>query len=88
MFAICVLVRDEKSNYTMFRGDCFMKDKFVIRPRTTRSVTMTIRIDSETNDKLDELALKSNRSRNELINMSLRYAFENLEFIEEKKQPD
>ena len=57
-----------------------MKDKFVIKPKTTRSVTMTIRIDNEINEKLDELALKSNRSRNELINMSLLYAFENLEF--------
>ena len=62
-----------------------MKDKFVVKSKTTRSVTMTIRIDNETNEKLDELALKSNRSRNELINMSLRYAFENLEFVEEKK---
>jgi predicted transcriptional regulator len=62
-----------------------MKDKFVIKPRTARSVTMTIRIDSELNERLDELALKSNRSRNELINMSRRYAFENLEFIEENK---
>lgn len=59
------------------------KDKFVIKPKTTRSVTMTIRIDNEINEKLDNLALKSNRSRNELINMSLRYALENLEFIEE-----
>ena len=63
-----------------------MKEKFIIKPKTTRSVTMTIRIDSELNDKLDELALKSNRSRNELINLSLRYAFENLEFIEEKDE--
>jgi predicted transcriptional regulator len=47
---------------------------------------MTIRIDSETNKKLDELAIKSKRSRNELINMSLRYAFENLEFIEEQDE--
>jgi predicted transcriptional regulator len=61
-----------------------MKEKFIVKPKTTRSVTMTIRIDSETNDKLDELALRSNRSRNELINMSLRYAFENLEFAEEE----
>ncbi|MCL2488470.1 MAG: ribbon-helix-helix domain-containing protein [Oscillospiraceae bacterium] len=61
-----------------------MKEKFVIKPKTARSVTMTIRIDGETNDKLDELALKSNRSRNELINLSLRYAFENLEFIDEE----
>jgi len=63
-----------------------MKDKFVIKPKTTRSVTMTIRIDNEINEKLDELALKSNRSRNELINMSLRYAFENLEFIQDSKE--
>jgi len=62
-----------------------MKDKFVIKPKTSRSVTMTIRIDSELNEKLDELALKSNRSRNELINMSLRYALENLELICEDK---
>lgn len=62
-----------------------MDEKFVVKPKTTRSVTMTIRIDSELNDKLDELALKSNRSRNELINMSLRYAFQNLEFIEDTK---
>jgi len=62
-----------------------MKENFVVKPKTTRSVTMTIRIDSETSDKLDELALKSNRSRNELINLSLQYAFENLEFIEEDK---
>jgi len=61
-----------------------MKDKFVVKSKTARSVTLTIRIDSETGEKLDELALKSNRSRNELINMSLRYAFENLEFIEEQ----
>jgi predicted transcriptional regulator len=61
-----------------------MKEKFIVKSRVARSVTMTIRIDSETNDKLEELALKSNRSRNELINMSLRYAFENLEFVEQK----
>lgn len=60
-----------------------MKDKFIIKPKKTRSVTMTIRIDSEISDKLDELSLKSNRSRNELINMSLCYALENLEFVDE-----
>lgn len=47
---------------------------------------MTIRIDSELSEKLDELALKSKRSRNELINLSLRYAFDNLEFIEETEE--
>lgn len=63
-----------------------MKEKFIVTPKTTRSVTMTIRIDSELSEKLDELALKSNRSRNELINLSLRYAFDNLEFIEETEE--
>ena len=63
-----------------------MKDKFVVKQRTNKTVTMTIRIDEETNDKLDELALKSNRSRNELINLSLRYAFANLELIDGDKE--
>ncbi len=63
-----------------------MKDKFIVKPKTDRSVTMTIRIDSELNHELEELALKSNHSRNELINMSLRYAFKNIEFVEEDKQ--
>ena len=60
-----------------------MKEKFIIKPKTVPSVTMTVRISGELNDMLEGLALKSNRSRNELINMSLRYAFDNLEFIEE-----
>ena len=63
-----------------------MKEKFIVTPKTTRSVTMTIRIDSELSEKLDELSLKSKRSRNELINLSLRYAFDNLEFIEETEE--
>ncbi len=63
-----------------------MKEKFIVTPKTTRSVTMTIRIDGELSEKLDELALKSKRSRNELINLSLRYAFDNLEFIEETEE--
>jgi len=57
--------------------------KFVIKPKTSTSVTLTVRIDGEINDKLEELALKSNRSRNELVNMSLRYALENHQFIAE-----
>jgi len=84
MIAFCVLMRKGNAVYTESGGDCIMKDKFVIKPKTTRSVTMTIRINSELNDKLDELARKSHRSRNELINMSLQYALENLEFIDKQ----
>ncbi|MCL2253518.1 MAG: CopG family transcriptional regulator [Lachnospiraceae bacterium] len=60
-----------------------MKEKFIVTPKTERSVTMTIRIEKELNDELEGLALKSSRSRNELINMSLRYAMKNIEFIED-----
>ena len=86
LIAICVLLIIKKAKYTIFRGEFYMDEKFVVKPKTTRSVTMTIRIDKELNDKLEQLALKSNRSRNELINMSLKYAFDNLKFIDNKKE--
>jgi len=63
-----------------------MADKFIItpKPQTTneKSVTFTIRIDRELQDAYDQLAFSSNRSRNELINMALKYALQNLEFVE------
>lgn len=58
------------------------KNKFVVTPKNSKSVTMTIRIYPEVNYKLEELAKKSNRSRNELINKALQFAFNNLEFID------
>ena len=39
----------------------------------------SIRIKDETVDKLDEIAKKTNRSRNDLINMFMDYAIENHE---------
>ena len=61
-----------------------MNNKFVIRPKSedNEKVIMTIRIDKELQEKYDELAGKSNRSRNELICMALRFALENLEFAD------
>jgi predicted transcriptional regulator len=64
-----------------------MSSKFVVRPKQydskeDRSVIMTVRIDRKLQESYDDLANKSNRSRNELINMALQYAIENLEFIE------
>lgn len=41
--------------------------------------TFSIRIKEETVEKLDELSKKSNRSRNELINILLDFAIENCE---------
>lgn len=57
-----------------------MDKKFIITPKAEKTVTMTIRIEAETNRLLEELALQSGRSRNELINKALEFAFDNLEF--------
>lgn len=57
-------------------------NKFVITPKVERSVTFTIRLETELNDYIEEIAKKSGRSRNELINKALKFAFDNLEFNE------
>ena len=54
-------------------------NKFVITPKFEKSVTLTIRIDSELNSYIEDVARKSGRSRNELINKALKFAFDNLE---------
>ncbi|MBP3337147.1 MAG: ribbon-helix-helix protein, CopG family [Clostridia bacterium] len=59
-------------------------NKFIITPKPEKSVTLTIRIEAELNNYIEEIARKSGRSRNELINKALRYAFDNIEFDEEK----
>lgn len=63
-----------------------MDKKFIVKhkdlPKEDKSVTMTLRIERETQEQFDELSAKSNRSRNELMNMALRYALDNLEFID------
>ena len=42
---------------------------------------MTLRIEKELQEEFDRLAAKSDRSRNEVMCMALRYALEHLEFI-------
>lgn len=54
--------------------------KFIITPKVDKSVTLTIRIETELNNYIEDLAKKSGRSRNELINKALKYAFDNVEF--------
>lgn len=56
------------------------ENKFIITPKKDKATTLTIRIDKELNDKLDEISLKTNRSRNELINKALEFTFNNLDF--------
>lgn len=58
-------------------------EKFVVKPKEDKAVTMTIRIDRELQEKYNELSAKTNRSRNELIGMDLQYALDNME-IQEK----
>ena len=59
-----------------------MDKKFIVTPKTERSVTVTVRIEMEMYQELEELVIKSGRSRNELINKALRFALGNLEFVE------
>lgn len=63
-----------------------MDNNFIITPKEDKSVTISIRIDKVIQDKFDELAKQSNRSRNELINMALKYAIKNVKFIESEKE--
>ena len=65
-----------------------MADKFVVRQKKPdrkedKSVVMTLRIDRELQVEFYKLSAKSDRSRNELMCMALRYALEHLEFIPE-----
>ena len=55
-------------------------DKLVITTKPLdSSVTMTIRIDRALQKEYNDLAAETNRSRNELICMALKYALDNME---------
>ena len=62
-------------------------DKFVVKhkgleSREDKTVTMTLRIDRDLQWDYDELANKSGRSRNEVMNMALKYAIDHLELLD------
>lgn len=57
-------------------------DKFIITPKEDKSVTMTIRIERTLQEEYNNLSVKTNRSRNELINMALQYALDHMEIQE------
>ena len=58
-------------------------EKFIVTPKEDKSVTMTIRIDRTLQEKHNDLASKTNRSRNELISMALKYALDHMELKDE-----
>ncbi len=57
-------------------------EKFIIMSKEEKRVTMTIRIDKTIQEQYNELSRKTNRSRNELINLALQYALDNMELKE------
>ena len=57
-------------------------EKFIVTPKEDKTVTMTIRIDRALQEKYNELAAKTTRSRNELIGMALQFALDNMELKE------
>ena len=54
-------------------------EKFIVTPKEDKYVIMTIRIERVLQDAYDDLSAKTNRSRNELMGMALRYAIDNME---------
>ena len=58
-------------------------NKFIITPKEDKTVTMTIRIERRLQEEYNDLSAKTNRSINELINMALQYALDNMELKDE-----
>ena len=69
--------------YSKSIGGFETMERFIVTPKEDKAVTMTIRIDRTLQEKYNELSIKTNRSRNELIGMALQYALDNME-IQEK----
>ncbi len=63
-------------------------EKFVVVPKEDKAVTMTIRIDRVLQEQYNELAARTNRSRNELIGMALQYALNNMVIQDLNVVPD
>lgn len=64
-----------------------MEHSFLVTEKSTKlpgdkdTTTTTIRVDKALIARYDELAQKSQRSRNELICMAMEYALEHLVFV-------
>lgn len=57
--------------------------KFI--PTRSEKIVISIRLENEKINKIDEIATKIDISRNELINQCLDFALENLEFKGKEK---
>ena len=59
-------------------------NKFIITSRDNESVQLSIRIEKRIQDRFDDLAKQSGRTRNELINLALDFALRNAEVMLDK----
>ena len=57
-------------------------DKFVVKKNKDESVTIAVRMKKELQERLDKVSAETNRSRNQLINMAIEYALDNLKLEE------
>ncbi len=62
-----------------------MGDFIVKKNKTEKTSVISVRIDNALLKKFDDLALKANISRNELIIMSMEYSLQNLKFIDNEE---
>lgn len=65
-----------------------MTNRFIVRKKgiekkEDKSIIMTLRLDRELQEEFNKLSARSDRSRNELMCMALRFALDHLEFISE-----
>ena len=65
-----------------------MPNKFVVKPKSTdikddKYTVMSLRIERDLQEQYDNLSGRSGRSRNELMCMALKYALDNLQFVED-----
>lgn len=68
-------------------ASCLMDEKFVLNTKKDEKVIMTIRLEKSLQERFDHLAAVSERSRNEVIVMALRYALDHLEFVPNEENP-
>ena len=59
-----------------------MGDEFLITPKDGESIQLSVRIQKRIRDSFDQIAQKSGRSRNELINLALDFALKNAKLAE------
>jgi predicted transcriptional regulator len=57
-------------------------DKLKITKNNNKSTVVSIRVNTKIIDKLDKVAEKTDRTRNELIGIMLQYALDNMELEE------